>query len=342
MSLSPFRLSVLIVGPLPILLGSLVLTRWVHCEPQAPPAGNPAVVRSQNADADPTTLETMSRSVAVDPTMRGDCEAQAKSLRQQLGPECAVLIQPPYVLAGDLSSADLERWHRETIGPATRAMARAYFRTPPDKHITVLLFGSEHSYNGYARQLFGEEGISVYGYYKPQQRTLVMNISTGGGTLVHELTHALIDFDFPQVPDWFNEGLASLHEACRFRSDESDIDGLTNWRLPGLQQTIREQGLEPLPTLLTDPNFRGNRVGLNYAEARYLCMYLQQTGVLSEFYHRFRANHDLDPTGEKTLQAVLGERNWGDIDRDFRAWVLSLKRSPKEPSKERHGVASEK
>ena len=37
-----------------------------------------------------------------------------------------------------------------------------------------------------------------------------MNIGTGGGTLVHELTHSLIAFDFPHVPDWFNEGLASL------------------------------------------------------------------------------------------------------------------------------------
>ena len=86
----------------------------------------------------------------------------------------------------------------------------------------------------------------MYGYYKPQQRTLVMNISTGGGTLVHELTHALIDFDFPLVPDWFNEGLASLHEACHILPDESRIEGLTNWRLPGLQQAVAERRLPSL------------------------------------------------------------------------------------------------
>ena len=74
------------------------------------------------------------------------------------------------------------------------------------------MFSGEQSYNHYADKLFGEDGISIYGYYKPQLRTLVMNISTGGGTLVHEIVHPFMATNFPKCPSWFNEGLASLYE----------------------------------------------------------------------------------------------------------------------------------
>ena len=34
----------------------------------------------------------------------------------------------------------------------------------------------------------------------------------GGGTIAHELVHALIANDFTEAPEWLNEGLASLYE----------------------------------------------------------------------------------------------------------------------------------
>jgi hypothetical protein len=200
-------------------------------------------------------------------------------------------------------------------------MAASYFAVPPDEPITVLLFRGEESYNRFARELFGDEGISVYGYYKPARRTLVMNIGTGGGTLVHELTHALIDFDFPDVPDWFNEGLASLHEQCRFRADESGIDGLVNWRLPILQEALQRGRLRPLADLVQADDFRGAHEGVNYAQARYFCMYMQEQGVLEEFYSRFRANQKDDPLGYRTMGEVFPDVTWDELDAAFRGWV---------------------
>ena len=41
---------------------------------------------------------------------------------------------------------------------------------------------------------------------------LVMNIATGGGTLVHEIVHPFMEANFPACPSWFNEGLGSLYE----------------------------------------------------------------------------------------------------------------------------------
>jgi hypothetical protein len=258
--------------------------------------------------------------------LQAACREAADQLAMQLGPQCRVIVREPFVIGGDFDEADLARHHQRTIGPAARAMAHAYFDTPPHQPITVLLFSGEQSYNRYAQQLYGDEGISVYGYYKPHLRTLVMNIGTGGGTLVHELTHALIDFDFPRVPPWFNEGLASLHEQCHIREDESGIDGLINWRLDGLQQALAAGRLRSLASLVGDNDFRGRQETTNYAHARYFCLYLQERGVLEEFYSRFRSNQESDPLGVQTVLQVLPDRTWDALDADFRAWAGKLKR----------------
>lgn len=135
----------------------------------------------------------MTRNEAFsDSALESACREAARRLSQQLGAQCALVVRAPFVVAGDLPEAELNRWYRHTIGPAARAMAQSYFTTAPDRPISILLFGGEESYNRYAKALYGDDGISVYGYYKPHRRTLVMNISTGGGTLVHELTHALV------------------------------------------------------------------------------------------------------------------------------------------------------
>ena len=66
----------------------------------------------------------------------------------------------------------------------------------------------------WAKKLYDDDDLSKYGYYKPSEKTMLMNINTGTGTLVHEMTHALVRYDFPDIPSWFNEGLGSLYERC--------------------------------------------------------------------------------------------------------------------------------
>ncbi|HXT57012.1 MAG TPA: hypothetical protein VN699_00185 [Pirellulales bacterium] len=333
------KLLILLFGPVPIVAASMALSRWAKPSVEPTPKQNHAHVvmfadRSEATEAAAATTgqEAGARNEtrAVDPQFAAACRQTAEQLAAQLGSACPVIVHPPFVVAGDLSEAELERWRRQTIGPAARAMAQSYFSKPPDRPITVLLFSGEESYNHYAKTLFGDEQISVYGYYKPNLRTLVMNIGTGGGTLVHELTHALIDFDFPDVPDWFNEGLASLHEQCSIRRDQSGIDGLENWRLRGLQDAIRNGRLRSLETLIHDDHFRGAEVGLNYAQARYFCLYMQRgenprgMDVLGEFYRRLRSGHREDPRGAAALRQTFPDQSWAELDAAFQRWVLEL------------------
>ena len=185
---------------------------------------------------------------------------------------------------------ELEHWHDDTIAPAVAPCRPPISRPRRNEPVTVLLFRGEASYNHYCGKLFGDRDISIYGYYKPNLRTLVLNVDTGGGTLLHELTHALMDFDFPQAPDWLNEGLATLHEQCRFRTGPNGpwIEGLVNWRLEGLQEVIRQGRLRSLESLVVDPDFRGHLEGTNYAQARFFCLYMQDKGVLEQVFEDCR------------------------------------------------------
>jgi hypothetical protein len=270
--------------------------------------------------------ETLTASEADGPLAKAS-QMVAQRLQRELGPACQTLVRTPFVLGGDMTASELESRYAETIEPAVRAMLRHYFKTSPSGPITVLLFRDQRSYDDYAQRLFGESGISIYGYYKPSLRTVILNLSTGDGTLLHELTHALMDFDFPQAPDWLNEGLASLHEQCRFRNDGDGpwIEGLANWRLDGLKRVIRAGQLPSNEELLRSVDFRGPSVGINYAQARYFCMYLQQQGRLKDLYRACRDGRADDPSGLLAAARTTSDSTWLELDRDFQRWVLALK-----------------
>ena len=151
-----------------------------------------------------------------------------------------------------------------------------------------------------------------------------MNISTGGGTLVHELVHPLMEANFPTCPPWFNEGLGSLFEQCGEKNGH--IYGYTNWRLPGLQRAIREKRIISFETLLSmDPQtFYNDDRGVNYAQARYLCYYLQEKGLLRKFYQEFVSKQSEDPSGFKSLKKILGETDMDSFKIRWEKYVLTL------------------
>jgi hypothetical protein len=153
---------------------------------------------------------------------------------------------------------------------------------------------------------------------------MLMNVGTGTGTLVHELTHALIKPDFPEVPSWFNEGLASLYEQCSL--DGNSINGLVNWRLPGLQKAIKAGTLRSFEEMIADKDFyRQDLVGVNYAQARYLMLYLQQKGLLVRYYKSFRDGASEDPRGIETLKKVIEPQTMEALEKAWRQWVMGLR-----------------
>jgi hypothetical protein len=195
-----------------------------------------------------------------------------------------------------------------------------------------------------------------------------MNIDTGGGTLVHEIVHPFMAANFPVCPAWFNEGLASLYEQSgenrgriwgrtnwRLAGLQDVIQPKPKVK-PDAQPKVKPDAKpaakpaevpesegdtppEEAPERKELPSFKslcgtstyefyGADPGSNYAQARYLCYYLQQQGLLREFYQQFRRNVHSDPTGYETLKSVLKikhEEGMAKFQETWKAWVLKLR-----------------
>lgn len=262
---------------------------------------------------------------AAEPTIAEKTQTLANDWADKFKAESFnVAVSPPFVIAGNLSAAELGRYRDHTILGAQQSLSALYFKTPIDEPIVILLFADGDTYTRLADKWFDYRDVPHFGFYMNSRRAMLMNITTGGGTLVHELTHALIAPDFPNVPDWFNEGLASLYEQSDMRNGK--IIGLPNWRLPALQKAIKETTLRPLPELIADKNFRDPKMtGINYAQARYVMHYLQDKGQLTTYYKAFRDGREKDPTGVETLKTLIAPKSLEEFEKDWRAWVLTLK-----------------
>ncbi len=236
-----------------------------------------------------------------------------------------IVIQKPFVVIGDESSAMVRFRAESTVKWATQRLKYMYFKKDPKEIIDIWLFKNRQSYMKYTWEIFGDRPDTPFGYSSSLHKALIMNIATGGGTLVHEIVHPFVAANFPGCPSWFNEGLGSLYEQSTGRGEE--IIGLTNWRLAGLQEAIKKNRVPSFKTLTstTEYGFYQQDPGTNYAQARYLCYYLQEKRLLVEFYHKFHANCKKDPFGYETLKEVLGEKDMNAFKKKWERFVLQLR-----------------
>jgi len=284
---------------------------------------NPASPAHENSK--PSTPAAKTDSAEIDPDH--DYAAHVEQLKKKLPfGDFSIVVQPPFVVIGD-EPADVVKEHSErTVKWAVDKLKQDYFTKDPKEILDIWLFKDSASYERNALALFGAKPTTPYGYYSGTHKALVMNISTGGGTLVHEIVHPFIEANFPDCPAWLNEGLGSLYEQCG--ELDGHIHGYTNWRLPGLQKSIGAGSVPTFKKLMSmearafyDDDDRGT----NYAQARYLCYYLQQRGLLTKFYREFHAHQKTDPSGYKTLQRILRTRDMNAFKKKWENYVLGLR-----------------
>jgi hypothetical protein len=246
------------------------------------------------------------------------------ALRPRVPAGFSVFVQAPFVVLGDDTEESVRASSERVVRWAVERLSRDFFPRAPERILDIWLFKDELSYERNTRALFGKAPATPFGYYSSDDSALVMNIATGGGTLVHEIVHPFIEANFPSCPTWFNEGLGSLFEQSADR--EGHIVGLTNWRLAGLQRAIRRKRLPTFRALMatTSQQFYDEDRGSNYAQARYLLYYLQEKGLLVAYYRELVAHHEQDPTGLFSLLRVLDEDDPARFQTRWEQFVLGL------------------
>src|SRR5205814_6571251 len=109
------------------------------------------------------------------------------------------------------------------------ALHATFFEHLPDYWILVLIPANVDDYN---KKLGGRSGAA--GFYDSGTQTLTVNIATGGGTIVHEWTHAMNIADMTARRQlhtlWILEGFGSLYEQVGFRDGRAVW--YANWLLP--------------------------------------------------------------------------------------------------------------
>jgi hypothetical protein len=209
---------------------------------------------------------------------------------------------------------------------ASLAMTNHFVANLPDSVTPIFLFGDFDSYRNFSISNFkiDEDDLSPFGFYKISKNAIVIRYVSWKGSIAHEITHVFIQHDFPGIPSWFNEGLASLHEKSTYKNGE--LVGDFSWRILSLRRAFRESSYTGLKTLMqtNDKELYGKKSPFYYAQARFLFMYLQEKGLLYEYYLSFRDSFERDETGIKQLENVSGKK-LSELDEELKEYIQSFK-----------------
>ena len=173
---------------------------------------------------------------------------------------------------------------------------------------------------------------NLEGYYEPLDHSLVLrrgiidaNARVFLGTGLHELTHALMQPDFPSAPIWLNEGMAALHEEMR------DWMPLNNYRLFMVRSAIELKRM-PALTAILDPSseaWKPMYLPVAAAASRYFCFYLFRRSAsgntLQQVYREMRdqaGNEPVPALAARVLQKVTGIP-LAQIETEYLAFIRS-------------------
>lgn len=226
----------------------------------------------------------------------------------------------PVVIRGRLPRRDAVRLvalARAIHGDVTRRFVAP--RDVPHPPVDLVLYTDDAEYQalalGYARVPAGQ------GFYRPDARVAAVNLSRGRGNLRHELVHPLIVDDFPTIPTWLNEGIASMYGgAHRIRGR---FQFVANYRTRDLLTAI-EDGLLPSRREVAFAGrheLYGPDGAIYYAVSQHVVLYMQQRGRLEAFYRTVRTNPALRGA------ALAAEVDW----RRFVRWARKLRDGHRPP-----------
>ena len=229
------------------------------------------------------------------------------------------------VIRGALPKKLARRMVRLAGGVAADVERR--FLTGEDKSglppVDLCLFATQKTYDAFVAKAYPEDrDPSPLGFYLPGRRLIVANVGRSPGNLRHELAHALLGDDWPDMPDWINEGLGSLYGTAAWQ--KKGFRFLVNYRLRHLKAAKRAGDLPDLHDLAESGRMQiyGPRAMVWYGLSRYVLLYLDRRGELTKFIRELRAGA---PTAGRQRALLTRYVDWGR----FLKWVDRLKWPPR-------------
>jgi len=230
-----------------------------------------------------------------------------------------------YVIFPDLDENTTYNLIDKDIRNTSDEMTRNYVSRLPESVTPVFLFKDYDTYENFSVNTIGLESddLSPFGFYKISKNVIVIRYISWKGSTSHEITHSYTRFDFPDMPSWFDEGLASLHEKYVYKDDV--MKGDFSWRIVALRRAFRENTYTGIKTMMetNDNELYGKRSSFYYAQSRYLLMYMQQTVSPNKYYKLFRDTYDDDNTGITQLEKIMN-KSIKEIDKELIEYINSF------------------
>lgn len=217
----------------------------------------------------------------------------------------------------------------------------------PRYYITIYMLENYETLKRLADTLHGLKiSQATLGYsFRDDLSVLVYEPGGSFGTLMHEFFHLAVRSRFGDIPQWLDEGIASLYEVSYFDGDK--VVGTPNWRGKILKQLERER--PTIGQLVTSDWFAfeqpemarwhdnaytnapsAKAMAVSLATARYFCLYLQEQGKLRAIYQLLRdqqpsqlENQDISSRTISIIERTLG-KDIESVDRDFISWFRKI------------------
>ncbi|MBN1675224.1 MAG: hypothetical protein JXR37_29560 [Kiritimatiellae bacterium] len=272
-----------------------------------------------------------------EPALPGSTVRQSlRNTLSLLGPTFSVEASGDFILASQIPLSVLEPEIKEKIIDWVPAGTRRALgiETAGAEPVRIFLFLTDELFSDFVTRLQGGESRNtdpfLGGFYYPPKRILALpflskRFNFSPGNLAHELVHMVVHDDFPQVPLWFDEGLAALYE------NVANVDGravaFPHERLAYLRE--RATHVPPLADLMrmSAAEFSNSSEDdpiLNYALCRFVCYYLQEKGKLADCYRELKTHADDDPRGIAALPRSLGLNSIGDVQEKAVSLALGI------------------
>jgi hypothetical protein len=245
----------------------------------------------------------------------------------KLEPNISITKFRYFVVFSDLGEELTYKLIDTDIRNSVTALESNFIALSPAGITPIILFGDLANYKIFVLSNYKdipEQNLSQFGFYKISKNVIVVRYVSWKGSIPHEITHKFTNTDFPDMPSWFDEGLASLNEKATFTKNE--LIGEFSLRIIPLRRAIKENTYTGLEHLMTtnDEILYGKRSSYYYAQSRYLLMMLQQEGKLYEFYKHFRNTFNSDKTGITQLEKITG-KSLDTIDAELLDYINSFK-----------------